>query len=219
MSDYDGTFDERRLLAALEAANAKIRTLDAEAERMHERLDCGQVGVCATAPGCLIHWEERNLELVVERDRLRAENMCDACAGTGDPGSGKPCMCGGSGRMSDAAAYLRECMIKAQADVDCLRTENNGFAAELATLRNDGDRLRSDLAELTAYHERYVAESQADEARLRAERDEAVGLLRESRLFVGIIPFDWRALFELKAKLNAFLARQPAEKQEGDGNG
>lgn len=43
-----------------------------------------------------------------ELDRLQAENICDACAGTGMPTSGLPCMCGGTGRMSDAATYLRE---------------------------------------------------------------------------------------------------------------
>lgn len=42
--------------------------------------------------------------LAVERDR----NVCDACAGTGTPTSGPGCMCGGSGRMSDAVHYLRE---------------------------------------------------------------------------------------------------------------
>ena len=42
--------------------------------------------------------------LTFERDR----NICDACAGTGTPTSGPGCMCGGSGKMSDAAHYLRE---------------------------------------------------------------------------------------------------------------
>lgn len=42
--------------------------------------------------------------LAFERNR----NICDACAGTGTPTSGPGCMCGGSGRMSDAAYYLRE---------------------------------------------------------------------------------------------------------------
>ena len=40
--------------------------------------------------------------------RLRAADTCDACAGTGKPTSGRSCMCGGSGRMSDAARYLRK---------------------------------------------------------------------------------------------------------------
>lgn len=37
---------------------------------------------------------------------LKAENMCDACCGEGRALSG-PCMCGGTGKMSDAARHLR----------------------------------------------------------------------------------------------------------------
>jgi RecJ-like exonuclease len=37
-----------------------------------------------------------------------AENICDACGGTGNPISEKPCMCNGTGKMSVAAIYLRE---------------------------------------------------------------------------------------------------------------
>lgn len=40
------------------------------------------------------------------RARVEAE-ACDACAGTGKTTHGGPCMCGGSGRMADAARYLR----------------------------------------------------------------------------------------------------------------
>jgi hypothetical protein len=38
---------------------------------------------------------------------LEAENQCDICVGTGVSESGKPCACGGSGKMSDVAIYLR----------------------------------------------------------------------------------------------------------------
>lgn len=34
--------------------------------------DCQQDGVCAFAPGCTRHWEERNRELLRERDEARA---------------------------------------------------------------------------------------------------------------------------------------------------
>jgi len=37
-------------------------------------------------------------------DNLRAEGMCDACAGEGPAN----CMCGGSGKAADAVIYLRE---------------------------------------------------------------------------------------------------------------
>src|SRR5258706_3163690 len=36
------------------------------------------------------------------------ENKCDACMGRGIPTSHLPCMCGGTGKASDAARYLRE---------------------------------------------------------------------------------------------------------------
>ena len=52
----------------------------------------------------------RNLAppLIADWKRMRGENMCDACAGTGAPTSGRPCQCGGTGKMSDAADYLRK---------------------------------------------------------------------------------------------------------------
>jgi len=38
--------------------------------------------------------------------RLRDENICDCCLGTSKPISGKPCICGGTGKMSNAVYYL-----------------------------------------------------------------------------------------------------------------
>ena len=71
-----------------------------------------------------IKYLRKNVELQAENKRLKDENMCDACLGTGDPTSGKPCMCGGSGKMSDAAIYLREQMNR----VD---TENERYLAAI----------------------------------------------------------------------------------------
>lgn len=58
---------------------------------------------------------------------LEAENQCDACAGTGQPVSGKPCMCGGTGRMSDAARYLREQLQLALSQRDAAREAAEGL--------------------------------------------------------------------------------------------
>lgn len=58
----------------------------------------------------LLHPEDYNpftIEAAKEISWLRSENHCDACGGTGTPVSGIPCMCGGTGKMSDAAVYLR----------------------------------------------------------------------------------------------------------------
>ena len=40
------------------------------------QIDCEQDGVCAVSPGCNRHWQERNRELVAERDAAiaRAES-------------------------------------------------------------------------------------------------------------------------------------------------
>lgn len=40
--------------------------------KVRELEDCGQDGVCAIAPGCNRHWEERTRELAAERERLNA---------------------------------------------------------------------------------------------------------------------------------------------------
>lgn len=39
--------------------------------KLAEALDCGQEGVCVLSPGCCRHWEERNQELVNERNEAR----------------------------------------------------------------------------------------------------------------------------------------------------
>lgn len=41
-------------------------------------------------------------------EELEGAAMCSSCAGTGKPISGGGCMCGGTGRASDAVAYLLE---------------------------------------------------------------------------------------------------------------
>lgn len=43
---------------------------------------------------------------------LISEDTCDVCLGNGDPLTGLPCMCRGTGRMSEAARYLREVIHK-----------------------------------------------------------------------------------------------------------
>jgi hypothetical protein len=52
--------------------------------------------------------EDRVKELEFELKAERDENECDACGGSG----GVKCMCNGTGRMSEAARYLRERLVK-----------------------------------------------------------------------------------------------------------
>jgi hypothetical protein len=59
-----------------------IKERNAVIEERNAARDCGQEGVCANPPGCQRHWEERNRELVRERDEARAlaEQMSESNA-------------------------------------------------------------------------------------------------------------------------------------------
>lgn len=52
---------------------------------------------------------------------LRIENICDACVGTGKPISGLDCMCRGTGRMSEAARFLRERVVALEAAIETVQ--------------------------------------------------------------------------------------------------
>ena len=56
------------------------------------------------------------LALLDRAEAAERDNVCDACLGS-TPISGKPCMCGGTGKMSDAARYLREQLVATQSDL------------------------------------------------------------------------------------------------------
>jgi len=69
-------------LAAAETEKATLSTHCVRAERVAQERkealavaererDCGQDGVCAISPGCARHWQERNRELVRERDEAK----------------------------------------------------------------------------------------------------------------------------------------------------
>jgi len=69
-------------LAAAETEKAMLSAHCVRAERVAQERkealavaererDCGQDGVCAISPGCARHWQERNRELVRERDEAK----------------------------------------------------------------------------------------------------------------------------------------------------
>lgn len=65
-----------------------------------------------------------------------AEKDCDACAGTGEPISGRPCMCGGTGYARDAVVYLRatlwnhrEALVKAEQLIEATLEELHCYSA------------------------------------------------------------------------------------------
>lgn len=84
----------------------------------------------------------KHLRRELEQERAKvAENMCDACAGTGTPNSGLPCMCGGTGKMSDAARYLREQLVSKEAELSQERAKVTKLRAKLYLLKEEIRRL------------------------------------------------------------------------------
>jgi hypothetical protein len=66
------------------------------------------------------------------------DTWCDVCVGKGDPGTGKPCICGGTGRAIDAVVNLRRALYdlertsaELRAALDNLRTGNNCWCINL----------------------------------------------------------------------------------------
>lgn len=67
---------------------ASIRNLPAVLDRLEKVDDCGEEGACGFSPGCNRHWEERNRELVAERDAALAKfaELREAIQRTSDSG-------------------------------------------------------------------------------------------------------------------------------------
>lgn len=87
--------------------------------------------------------DERGARVDLEAQLAASEagNRCDACGGDGKPESGLPCMCNGSGRMSDAALTLRELLAVSEAKAE--RLENaarsaRGTLLSISTLQCGG---------------------------------------------------------------------------------
>ena len=90
-----------------------------------------------------------NKLLRAEVERLRGENICDACAGD----ALADCMCRGTGKMSKAAVYLREQVYRLQAELEETKLE----ASKELMLRNEySDRLQARVDELEKKEPKYL---------------------------------------------------------------
>lgn len=78
---------------------------------------------------------ERVRQLEAEIERLKAAMWCDVCLGKGDPGTGKPCICGGSGQAQDALVALRELLVERN-----FREEMTPFCPACAKVRRESAR-------------------------------------------------------------------------------
>lgn len=94
-------------------------------------------GACAHGQfreACLDCKDARIASFERELAEMRGRDMCDACAGTGTPTSKLPCMCGGTGRMSDAAYYLRAQLAAAEARAERLREASTYLVLQVKVL-------------------------------------------------------------------------------------
>lgn len=95
-------------------------------------------GLCVTHPHFAAPGQAMELlhQMSLALTAAEAANVCDACLG--QPISGKPCMCGGTGKASDAVMYLRDELVKAQSAL----TASGDYVAELKEqLRTTNSRL------------------------------------------------------------------------------
>ncbi len=120
-----------------------------------------------------------------EHDAAHRANICDACGGSGVPVSGPGCMCGGSGKMSDAAHYLRERYAAEKIRADNLQNQLNCWLLDVPP-RPDANRnvkipsLESENTELRAQLARLEVENDAVTSAARDTHDECVAM-RHSR--------------------------------------
>ncbi len=66
-------------------------------------------------------------KILEQKAELKRENICDACCGAGLPISNLPCMCEGTGKMSEAAYYLRKQLFKSTQENEQLRARLAAF--------------------------------------------------------------------------------------------
>lgn len=81
-------------------------------------LPCGTCGKDLNDEGqwlrCRAHYIQSIRDLEEQVEQLKRENMCDVCTGSGVPVSGPPCMCGGTGKMSDAVDHIRRMFVESE---------------------------------------------------------------------------------------------------------
>ncbi len=99
---------------------------------------------------------ERAEKAEVEIEKLKSENMCDVCAGTGTGSNvpARPCICSGTGLASRALLGMREEFLKVNSSVAGREAQltaeveaNDKIHAELKEERADNGSLRNEVGE------------------------------------------------------------------------
>ena len=64
---------------------------------------------------------------------------CTVCGGSGEPASGRPCVCGGTGKLFDAERNARTELIAARSELAKLREERDAVVELLAEVEQQAD--------------------------------------------------------------------------------
>jgi hypothetical protein len=98
---------------------------------------------CRPGTGDFIRWAKahgRDLLAEVERQAgeiaaLKGRSMCIVCCGKGDPGTGSPCICGGSGDAQGAQQALTIEVYKLDQNIAKLEAERGRLQSRLDALQ------------------------------------------------------------------------------------
>lgn len=90
----------------------RVSYWDGEADRDCD-YDESPAGEWAKAEEALAEIAKRDARIA----ELEAENVCDSCLGAGESLAGGRCMCGGTGKLTNGATYLREQLFDAKARI------------------------------------------------------------------------------------------------------
>lgn len=87
-------------------------------------------------------------ELEAENERLRCDTWCDVCSGTGKVPSGKPCLCGGTGRCTDALVEMRRLYFAEESENELRRYTEDQAIQYGARMEEQKERLEAENAAL-----------------------------------------------------------------------
>ena len=81
-------------------------------------------------------WALNEIDHLTARVReLEREDICDVCAGRGNPGTGKPCVCGGTGKATRQAAGFRDSINDLHRQMEAVERERDRLIKENGELR------------------------------------------------------------------------------------
>lgn len=114
-----------------------------------------------------------------EIESLQSQLLCDACAGTGKPVSGLPCICGGSGSGADEKAGLRKELFKVQSQLTTSR-EQLAKAEKFKQLNKAASSIIDGHTTQLKIKNRKIKEATQDRDSLQQENERLRGAVRKA---------------------------------------